>query len=99
MFIGRILPYKGLGLLVDAVESLRRDRLPLELGIFGRGKIEPSLLRRLSKLGAEVVNRWLYDTAGYWADPNMDMAAAELRRLRDNCILRPRKLVLEPHVL
>jgi glycosyltransferase involved in cell wall biosynthesis len=59
LFIGRLLPYKGLALLMEAVESLRRDGVPLTLGVFGRGPIEISLRERLSRLDAEVVNRWL----------------------------------------
>lgn len=59
LFMGRLLPYKGLGLLLDAVELLRKKEVPLELGVFGQGKIEPSFRQRLTRLGAEVDNRWL----------------------------------------
>lgn len=59
LFFGRILAYKGLGLLVDAVEALLQKGLSLELGVYGRGKIEPQVYQKLSALNAKVVNRWL----------------------------------------
>jgi glycosyltransferase involved in cell wall biosynthesis len=60
LFMGRLLSYKGLGLLLDAVEILRVQNVPLQLGVFGQGEIEPSLRRRLSTLRAQVKNRWLH---------------------------------------
>jgi len=60
LFFGRILPYKGLDLLVAAIERLRQEGLPVELGVFGRGEIKPNIRARLSALGAEVENRWLH---------------------------------------
>jgi glycosyltransferase involved in cell wall biosynthesis len=60
LFLGRILPYKGLNLLLDAVESLRAEGLVTKLGVFGEGKINPYDRARLSVLGAEVENRWLH---------------------------------------
>lgn len=59
LFLGRILPYKGLGLLVDAVEALTGQGLPVKLGVFGAGRID--VMDRLGALGAEVENRWLDD--------------------------------------
>ena len=58
LFLGRILPYKGLDLLIDAVERLRREGIALHLGVFGEGPLGRSG-ERLRTLGAEVVNRWL----------------------------------------
>lgn len=58
-FVGRVLSYKGLDLLVQAAEQLLKRQRVLELGVYGHGKIEPSLRRRLSTFGANVVNRWL----------------------------------------
>ena len=59
LLIGRILSYKGLRHVVDAVESLRSKGLPVELGVYGRGTIDAALHVRLLKLGATVVNKWL----------------------------------------
>ena len=58
LFFGRILPYKGLSLLIDAVESLRRAGHPIELGVFGEGSLGNDAAR-LTALGAEVANRWI----------------------------------------
>jgi glycosyltransferase involved in cell wall biosynthesis len=59
VFIGRLLPYKGLAVLVDAVEHLRRQGIIVRLGVYGRGTIERALTHRLAALGAQVVTRWL----------------------------------------
>jgi glycosyltransferase involved in cell wall biosynthesis len=58
LFFGRILPYKGLSLLVEAAEMLTREGEPISLGVFGEGNISP-LRARLAALDAEVVNRWI----------------------------------------
>lgn len=58
LFLGRIMPYKGLSLFVDAVEMLRERGVPLDIGVFGSGDLGPEAAR-LVKLGAEVVNRWI----------------------------------------
>ncbi|MBX9684984.1 MAG: glycosyltransferase family 4 protein [Hyphomicrobium sp.] len=58
LFLGRILPYKGLALLIDAIEGLRARGVNLALGVFGDGAIAP-YMERLKGLGAEVENRWL----------------------------------------
>jgi glycosyltransferase involved in cell wall biosynthesis len=58
LFLGRLMKYKGLSLLLDAVEILRKENIAVSLGVFGEGNIE-ECLPRLRRLGAEVVNRWL----------------------------------------
>jgi glycosyltransferase involved in cell wall biosynthesis len=60
LFFGRIMKYKGLPLLLDAVELLRREGLNLKLGVAGAGNLQ-SERSRLAVLGAEVVNRWIDD--------------------------------------
>lgn len=58
LFLGRILPYKGLGLFTEALEILRDRGVDVRIGVFGEGSIE--LYReRLRALGAEIVNHWL----------------------------------------
>ena len=64
LFFGRILRYKGLPLLLKAVEQLRREGTPVELGVAGAGDLGKEA-PRLTALGAEVINRWLeYDEVG-----------------------------------
>ena len=60
LFLGRIMPYKGLPLFLDAVELLRQQGIPVAIGVFGEGSLGSSA-QRLARLGAEVVNRWLAD--------------------------------------
>ena len=58
LFFG--LACKGLPALVEAMEMLRAEGLPVELGVFGDGPLGP-LRARLEAMGAEVQNRWIAD--------------------------------------
>jgi glycosyltransferase involved in cell wall biosynthesis len=58
LFLGRLMKYKGLSLLLDALEILRDQNVQVSLGVFGEGNIDEEL-PRLNLFGAEVVNRWL----------------------------------------
>jgi glycosyltransferase involved in cell wall biosynthesis len=58
LFFGRILPYKGLPVFVSAVQKVRRQGIPVDIGVFGEGYIGPEL-RQLEDLGATVVNNWV----------------------------------------
>lgn len=58
LFLGRILPYKGLPLFVDLIERLRREGLNIEAGVYGEGHLGEDA-ERLRTLGVTVVNRWL----------------------------------------
>lgn len=60
LFLGRILPYKGLGLFLESVELLRQDGIDAQVGVFGEGDLG-EWRNKLDRLGAEVVNRWLSD--------------------------------------
>ncbi len=61
LFLGRVLRYKGLPLLVEAVELLNKAGIAVSLGVAGEGRLG-ALAGRLSLLGAEVINRWLDDS-------------------------------------
>ena len=61
LFFGRIMAYKGLDLLVEAVSSLLEDGIAIQLGVVGSGEIKAETLCRLERLGAEVINRWIDD--------------------------------------
>lgn len=58
LFFGRIMAYKGLDLLIDAIELLRAEGMPIQVGVAGTGEIGP-VRGRLDALGAEIANRWL----------------------------------------
>ena len=60
LFFGRIMKYKGLPLLIDAVEALQAQGVAVRLGVAGSGDLGPERAR-LTRLGAEVINRWLDD--------------------------------------
>ena len=61
LFLGRIMAYKGLNLLIDAVYQLRESGMSIRLGVAGSGAIAPASRIRLEELGAEVMNRWIRD--------------------------------------
>jgi glycosyltransferase involved in cell wall biosynthesis len=61
LFFGRILSYKGLPMLLDAVELLHREGLRVHLGVVGAGNIK-QYFARLKALDASVLNRWVEDS-------------------------------------
>jgi len=58
LFYGRILAYKGLSLLVEAVELLHLQGVSASLGVAGAGNIM-HLHHRLAAIDAEIINREL----------------------------------------
>lgn len=58
LFFGRILPYKGLPLLIDAFNSIA-DRHDLELAVVGRGDLGGNMGRLLSHPRIRLDNRWI----------------------------------------
>jgi glycosyltransferase involved in cell wall biosynthesis len=58
LFLGRILPYKGLGLAVDALNRLAAAGIRFPLTVAGEGDLT-ALAPGLSALGAAVHNHWL----------------------------------------
>jgi glycosyltransferase involved in cell wall biosynthesis len=61
LFMGRVFKYKGLPLLLEAIEALRAEGVQVQLGVAGAGDIG-NLQGRLAALEAEVINRWLDDS-------------------------------------
>ncbi len=61
LFFGRILAYKGLGLLLDAYRELRREGVRVELDIMGSGDIGPYTAKLAGLDGVRLTNRWLDD--------------------------------------
>ncbi|KAA2235236.1 glycosyltransferase family 4 protein [Salinarimonas soli] len=60
LFLGRIMPYKGLPLFVDMVSRLRAEGRAVEATVMGEGGLG-SNEAALAALGAKVVNRWVSD--------------------------------------
>ncbi|MGE3914417.1 MAG: glycosyltransferase family 4 protein [Hyphomicrobiaceae bacterium] len=58
LFFGRIMAYKGLPLLVEAVGMLQKEGMAIELGVAGTGPID-DVRRGLAAVGAHVINQWL----------------------------------------
>jgi glycosyltransferase involved in cell wall biosynthesis len=61
LFMGRIFKYKGLSLLLDALDLLRSEGIRIHLGVAGAGDID-DVRPRLAALDAEVIDRWLDDS-------------------------------------
>jgi len=61
LFFGRIIAYKGLGLLLDAYRLLRRDGVCVELEIMGSGDIGPYVAKLEGLEGVRLTNRWMDD--------------------------------------
>ncbi len=60
LFFGRMLPYKGLGLFVKALDLLAARGVAVTASVVGEGNIEP-YRPALSRLGVSVDNRWVAD--------------------------------------
>jgi glycosyltransferase involved in cell wall biosynthesis len=58
LFFGRLLPYKGLDLFLDALEILRSEGTSFSAGIFGTGNVS-AYRTRMRSLGVEVEDRWI----------------------------------------
>lgn len=61
LFFGRIMIYKGLPLLIEAVRLLRAEGVAVELGVAGAGNLSDVRVH-LNEIDAEIVNRWLEDS-------------------------------------
>lgn len=61
LYFGRLLPYKGLDLLAEALESLGAA-LPFELRVCGEGPQLPGLARLRAIPGVSVERRWFADS-------------------------------------
>jgi glycosyltransferase involved in cell wall biosynthesis len=59
LFFGRIEEYKGLDILIEAFEILKRKNLDIFLTIAGRGQISKTLLHKIHSLNINLKNYWL----------------------------------------
>jgi glycosyltransferase involved in cell wall biosynthesis len=62
LFFGRLLKYRGLDVLVDALERLAHQAVGVRATIAGAGSIARDTSERLAALGCDVVNRWIGET-------------------------------------
>lgn len=61
LFFGRIEPYKGLDVLIDAFAIAKRHNPNLELSVIGRGKLSRGLQSKASELGVYLRNEYVSD--------------------------------------
>lgn len=66
LFAGRLESYKGLSVLVEALEQARKIQHDIQLTVAGRGSVAPDVLARLRALGAVIEQRWL--TVEEWTE-------------------------------
>lgn len=62
LFLGRILPYKGLPLLLEAYRGLRNSCHSVTLNIVGQGDLRPYKKQLASLPGVTVVNRYVAES-------------------------------------
>ena len=60
LFFGRMMDYKGLPLLVAAIDELRTKGLIVDVTVAGEGDLKGHK-QRLESLGVTIINRWLRD--------------------------------------
>lgn len=59
LFFGRILPYKGLSVLLEAFEILKSKNLKINLIIAGKGEISKDNQEKIKKLDITLKNYWI----------------------------------------
>lgn len=59
LFFGRLLAYKGIPLLLEAVDIIHRRRGNIELKILGKGNCEPFAAQLAASPFATMENRWI----------------------------------------
>lgn len=59
LFFGRLKKYRGLSVLVDALEHLSRQGIGVRATVAGAGSIDSGTSERLAALGCDVANRWI----------------------------------------
>lgn len=61
LFFGRIEPYKGVDILVGAMDILSKERVDVELTLAGKGKISEHDLKLIARLKIDLKNYWISD--------------------------------------
>ncbi|SFH59228.1 Glycosyltransferase involved in cell wall bisynthesis [Lachnospiraceae bacterium NLAE-zl-G231] len=73
VFFGRIQKYKGVGILIEAYERIRKEYNNVTLTIAGKGKLEDIELKSDSEKGIRIVNKYIPDekVGCYFDGPNV----------------------------
>ena len=74
LFFGRILPYKGLGLLLEAFQQLEEEFPGISLEIWGTGDLTPYAGRLSALKNVKVENRWIRENEIADIFANTDLA-------------------------
>jgi len=61
LFFGRIEKYKGLDLLVNSFDEIKKRGCGVSLTIAGRGQIDSGTMMKIKNNGIRLINRWLSD--------------------------------------
>jgi glycosyltransferase involved in cell wall biosynthesis len=61
LFLGRLLPYKGLDILIDAYVLLKAKKAPISLTLAGSGTLDADVHTRIERLGITLHQKWLSD--------------------------------------
>ncbi len=75
LFFGRMLPYKGLGLFIEALDVLAGRGVAVNASVVGEGDIAP-YRPALERLGVSVDNRWVADAEVSGIFSRHDLVAA-----------------------
>jgi glycosyltransferase involved in cell wall biosynthesis len=78
MFVGRLVPFKGLPLLLEAIARLR-GQVPIELRVIGEGPMDAEWKREAASLG-------LNGEAKFLGARSLDEVALEMRRSHVLCL-------------
>lgn len=87
LFFGRILPYKGLDLLLDAYRIMQQENCPVSLSIIGAGDLAPykEKLRGLSNVTIE--NRWIAEDEIGAIFENADISVSPYREASQSGVI------------
>lgn len=59
LFLGRILPYKGIDVLIEAFEILKSKNIKFEATIAGKGNLDKNNLKKIKQFNIQFKNYWL----------------------------------------
>ncbi|WP_100179990.1 MULTISPECIES: glycosyltransferase family 4 protein [Bradyrhizobium] len=87
LFFGRLLPYKGLDILLDAYKIMKREGKDVGLRIIGPGDIEPYRAQIAGLEDVFVDNRWIPEEDVGAAFEGIDIVVAPYRGASQSAVL------------